>query len=226
MVYGVGFIGGFFVPRSIDSGLQSSLGKGLFVDIFLLGVFAFQHSLMARKTFKERWTRFVPVFLERSAFVLIASLVMVLVFFWWRPINVVVWSFENSVVVFFIWILFWLGWLLVLVSFFLIDASDLFGLKQVYLNFVGLEEAKIEFVTPGFYRFVRHPMMLGLLIAFWAAPHMSVGHLLFASFFTIYIFVGIFLEERDHQKLYGDVYREYQQRVPMLIPNPSRYLKK
>ncbi|GAA4862299.1 methanethiol S-methyltransferase [Luteimonas vadosa] len=222
-LYAIGFVGGFVVPKHIDSGIPGDAMPALVVDIALLSLFAVQHSLMARPAFKRWWTRFVPVQIERSTYVLFSSLVLVVLFAWWRPLPAMAWHVDAEPVR---WLLHGLqaaGWLIVLTSTFLISHFDLFGLRQVWLHARRQPEPDMPFVTRAYYRFVRHPLMLGFLVAFWATPEMSQGHLLFALMTTGYILVAVkFLEERDLVAALGERYRDYQRRVPMLLPIPGR----
>ena len=226
-LYMVGFFGNFAVPKSIDSGTSGSLGSAFVIDLLLVALFGVQHSVMARPWFKRRWTRIVPKPLERSTFVLITSLVLLLMFWQWRPMTQVIWSVGNPVAAGLLWALFWSGWVLVLLSTYMIDHFDLFGLKQVYLNYRGREHIPPPFKVSWLYTNVRHPMMLGLIIAFWAIPTMTLGHFIFAAGFTGYILYAIQLEERDLETSLGDDYTRYRRRVSMLLPLPAvRALKR
>jgi len=217
-LYAIGFVEGLLVPKGIDDGTPGSLVPALIVNVLLMSVFAIQHSVMARPAFKRWWTRFVPHSIERSTYVLFASLALILLYWQWRPIPEIVWQVTNPQVAMAIMALSFFGWFLVLLSTFLINHFELFGLHQVFNNMRGRDMPPATFKTPVLYKVVRHPIYLGFIIAFWAAPVMTVGHLLFAAVTTTYIFVGIFLEERDLTALFGDEYRRYRARVGMLIP--------
>jgi protein-S-isoprenylcysteine O-methyltransferase Ste14 len=221
-LYAVGFVGNLLVPKSIDSPPASALPGALLVDVLLLGLFAVQHSVMARPAFKAWWTGFVPRSVERSTYVLLSSLLLALLFWKWQPIAGTVWAVEHPLGRAALQLLFWLGWLIVLSSTFMINHFDLFGLRQVYLRLRSEPYTPLPFVQVALYRFVRHPIMLGFLIAFWAAPVMSFGHLLFAAATTGYILIGIFLEERDLARAHGERYAQYRREAPMLIPLPRR----
>ena len=213
-LYAIGFVGNVVVPKGIDGGAAAPLGEALIVDLLLLGLFAVQHSVMARRGFKRWWTRIVPARAERSTFVLAASAALALLLWQWRPITApVVWSVQDPAGMLALQALFWLGWATVLASTFLIDHFELFGLRQALGR---VEPAK--FRTPGLYRYVRHPIYLGFLLAFWATPHMSAGHLLFAVATTGYILIGIWFEERDLVAQFGERYRAYRGQVGMLLP--------
>lgn len=217
-LYAIGFVGNLIVPKSIDAAPQVTLAEAFAVNLLLLGLFAVQHSVMARPRFKRWWTRFVPSHVERSTYVLISSLLLALLFWQWRPMPSPVWEVHQAVAVTVVWAAFGIGWLVVLISTFLIDHFDLFGLRQVFLYAASKPYSSQKFRTPALYRIVRHPIMLGFLIAFWATPEMTWGHLLFAVMTTAYIVIGVSLEERDMRNTFGDAYDKYQQQVSMIVP--------
>ena len=217
-LYAIGFVGGMVVPKTIDTGSQLSATQALIVNLLLMSLFAVQHSVMARKPFKQWWTQYVPKSVERSTYVLFASLTLDLLFWKWHPMPAIVWQANDPNIVVTIATLSLVGWVIVLTSTFLINHFELFGLHQVANNLTGRDMPTPHFRTPLYYKFVRHPLYLRFIIAFWAAPTMTVGHLLFAAVTTAYIFVGVFLEERDLVDLFGDDYRNYKKRVSMLLP--------
>jgi protein-S-isoprenylcysteine O-methyltransferase Ste14 len=218
ILYAIGFVTGIFVPKTIDTGVAGSAGAAIVINVLLLSLFAVQHSVMARKQFKRWWTQFVPASIERSTYVLLSSLALILVFWQWRPIPAMVWEVSNPTLAAALTGLSLMGWVLVFLSTFLINHFELFGVRQVILNLMGRDGGETKFRTPLLYKMVRHPLYLGFIIAFWAAPVMTVGHLLFALVTTAYILVGIALEERDLVEHFGDEYRRYRARVSMLVP--------
>ncbi|MDQ8727088.1 isoprenylcysteine carboxylmethyltransferase family protein [Bradyrhizobium sp. LHD-71] len=217
-LYAIGFITGLIVPKTVNSGEAVPPLYALVVNLALMSLFAVQHSGMARRGFKRVLTQLVSPVIERSTYVLCSSLVLIALFTFWQPIPTVVWQIENPAVALAVRCLSALGWLIVLYSTFLISHFELFGLKQVVLNFIGRAVPEAHFKTPGLYRVIRHPIYLGFIIAFWATPMMTAGHLLFAAVTTAYIFVGIALEERDLVATFGEQYRQYKARVAMLVP--------
>jgi protein-S-isoprenylcysteine O-methyltransferase Ste14 len=218
LLYAIGFLGNFGVPKSIDSGPAGSMSMALAIDGALLALFAMQHSIMARPWFKRVWTRIVPEPVERSTYVLFSSLALLLMFWQWRPIGGVIWRIEGAIGQTVILGLYAAGLLIVLLSTFLINHFDLFGLRQVYLYLIGRKYTHLEFRTPFFYRYVRHPLYVGWLLTFWSAPVMTVAHLFFAAMTTAYILMAIRFEETDLISMHGEKYRRYRNRVPMIIP--------
>lgn len=216
-LYAIGFVENI-APKSIDKGPAGPVLDAIAINLGLMAVFALQHSIMARQQFKAWWTRFVGRSIERSTYVLLASLALVLLFWQWRPMPQTMWQVSDSGIATALVAISFVGWFLVLTSTFLINHFELFGLHQVANDLTGRPMPAPKFRTPLLYKFVRHPIYLGFIIAFWAAPVMTAGHLLFAAVTTTYIFVGIFLEERDLVDMFGDEYRGYRARVSMLIP--------
>jgi len=211
------------VPKTIDSGTAAPLAEALVVNVILLAIFALQHSVMARPGFKRWWTRLVPEPVERSTYVLFATSALALLCWQWRPItDPVIWSVDNLAAAAMLDAIFWLGWGLLLLSTFLINHFELFGLRQVLARLFGWNLPRPEFKTPFLYRRVRHPIYLGFLLGFWSTPVMTAGHLLFAIATAGYILIGIYFEERDLIALFGDQYRRYRRQVGMLIPLPGR----
>ncbi len=217
-LYAIGFLGNFGVPKSIDSGAEGPMGQALAVNAALLGLFAVQHSVMARPWFKRAWTRVIPVAAERSTYVLMSSLALMLVFWFWQPMGGVVWDAGTGMMRTVLYAVYAAGLTIVLLSTFLIDHFDLFGLRQVFLFAAGRKYTHLEFRTPFFYRFVRHPLYVGWLLTFWAAPVMTVAHLFFAVMTTAYILIAIRFEEADLVTVHGRKYERYRSEVPMLMP--------
>lgn len=222
ILYAMAFVGNLPVPKTIDSGAAGPVVPAVIIDLLLLGLFAIQHSVMARPAFKRWWTRFVPQPIERSTYVMFASFTLVLLYWQWRPIQAPIWAVSHPAAVDILQAIPWIGWATVFMSTFLINHFELFGLHQVYAKLRGQKLSPPAFKTPYFYKRVRHPIYLGFLLAFWATPHMTAGHLLFAAATTGYILIGIYLEERDLIVLFGDQYRHYREQVWMLIPLPRR----
>jgi protein-S-isoprenylcysteine O-methyltransferase Ste14 len=221
-LYAIAFVGGIGISNRLDGQLQGSVTSAATVDLLLLLVFAIQHSVMARRWFKERWTQIVPWAVERSTYVLCASLALLLLFWQWRPLGVEIWTVENSLGRVTLWTIFGLGWTIVLCVTFLISHFDLFGLRQVWMPLIGKPYTPVEFRTPLPYRLIRHPLYFGFLLAFWSTPTMTAAHLLFAIGTTAYIILAIQFEERDLIAAHGDSYERYRHSVPMLIPGFAR----
>jgi len=221
-LYAIAFVGGLGAPTSLDGEPRGPLAFSLAIDAGLLAIFAVQHSVMARRWFKEWWTRFIPHEIERSTYVLCASLALMLLLWQWRPLGGVVWSVRNPAGAAVLQMLFAAGWTLVLVVTFLINHFDLFGLRQVWYALIGRPLPKVSFKTPGPYRVVRHPLYFGFVLAFWMTPTMTLAHLVFAIATTAYIVLAIQLEERDLVAEHGAAYETYRRRVPMLLPAVMR----
>lgn len=217
-LYAIGFVGNVVVPKTIDAEPILSFPVALLINVGLLGLFGVQHSVMARPAFKRWWTQFIPKSLERSTYVLLSSLCLVALFYFWQPLGITVWHVQNLAGQIILYSLFAFGWLLVLVSTFLINHFDLFGLRQVYLYLMDKEYTPLQFATPGPYKVVRHPLYVGWFFAFWATPTMTATHLVFAVITAAYILVAIQLEERDLITAHGEDYVNYRKRVPMLVP--------
>lgn len=217
-LYAIAFVGNFpVVPRSIDGIPEMAFGNALVINMLLLAVFAIQHSVMARPAFKAWWTRFIPQEAERSTYVLLSSLALIALFYFWQPMGGVIWQVENRSGQLPLLAGFGFGWALVLYSTFLINHFDLFGLRQVWLQLLGKPYTALPFKTPAAYKLVRHPLYLGWFFVFWCTPQMTAAHLLFAVLTSVYILIGIYLEERDLLKVHPE-YEAYRQRVPMLLP--------
>jgi len=217
-LYAIGFMANAWVPKGINDGLAGGAGTAVIVNLAILSLFAVQHSVMARPWFKKVWTKIIGPSIERSTFVLLTSLILFLIFWKWQPLTGDVWNIQNETGRLVIWGVFAIGWLIVLVSTFLINHFDLFGLRQVWLRFRNQEYTDLRFTEWSLYKFVRHPLLLGFIIAFWATPHMTWGHLLFAAVTTAYMLVAIQFEEHDLVSEHGDRYLEYRKRVPMILP--------
>jgi len=218
-LYAIGFVGGFIVPKSINSGIAAPFLQALLINLLLLGVFAIQHSVMARPSFKNWITKIISPAIERSTYVLLSSLTLILLYWKWQPMSTIVWKAENEIIVTILTGIFFFGWFIVFISTFMINHFELFGLKQIFDNLKEKQTQSPKFQINFLYKIVRHPIMLGFLIAFWATPIMTVGHLVFAIMTTIYILIAVkYLEEKDLQKAIGEKYEDYQKKVPMIIP--------
>lgn len=217
-LYLIGFLGNFVVPKSIDSGQAGPVGQALLINVILIAIFGIPHSIMARPGFKQWWTRFVPQHIERSTYVMISNLFVALLMWQWQPMVGVIWNVEHPVGASVLWGLFGIGWVMVVLTSFMINHFDLFGLRQVYLHLRGMEYTPLEFKAKWIYKYIRHPLMLGWFIAFWSTPQMSAGHLVFAVGTTVYILIAIQFEERDLVKYHGEDYVNYRRSVSMLLP--------
>ncbi len=218
VLYAIGFVGGFGVPRTLDNGPLVAPATAVLIDLLLVGLFALQHSVMARPAFKQWWTGYLPEPIERATYLLATSVALGLIFWLWRPLPGVLWDLSGSLAGTALWAAFGLGWFLVVFSGFLIDHFHLFGLRQVHAHLTGSDIPEKGFTTPLLYRWVRHPIYFGLLLGIWATPLMTFSHLLFAVAFSVYIIVGAHLEEHDLEAWFGDRYRQYRKAVPMLVP--------
>ena len=218
-LYAIGFVGNLVVSKSIDTGTETTFIQAFLIDALLLGIFAIQHSVMARPAFKKWWTGIISPVIERSTYVLLSSLALLLIYWQWQPMLSVVWKVENKTGVLILQGVYFFGWLIVFLSTFMINHFDLFGLKQVFENLNNKQSQPQSFITSYFYNIVRHPIMLGFIIAFWSTPVMTLGHLIFSITTTLYIFIAVkFLEEKDLLKAHGKTYEDYQKKVPMIIP--------
>jgi len=218
-LYAIGFVGNIIVPKSIDSGTETTLISSILINVILLSVFALQHSIMARPAFKNWFTSIISPAIERSTYILLSSLCLLLIYWQWQPITTIVWEAENKIAAIVLKGIFYLGWLIVLLSTFMINHFELFGLAQIFDNLKNRQTPNPKFQTNYLYKIVRHPIMLGFIIAFWATPSMTVGHLLFTLVTTIYIFIAVkYLEEKDLRKFIGEKYETYQKEVPMIVP--------
>jgi len=222
-LYMIGFLGNFIVPKTISSGEETSLGQAVIVNLLLLSLFAIQHSVMARVPFKKWITSFMNPAIERSTYVLLSSLALMLLYWQWQPMKMVLWEVKNETIYWIIMGIFAIGWIIVFASTFMINHFELTGLQQIYNNWKDKQAEKTTFKTKYLYKFVRHPLMLGFLIVFWATPFMTLGHLFFTGIMTLYIFISVkYLEEKDLRKEIGPAYEEYQENVPMIIPFTKR----
>ena len=222
-LYAIGFVGNIIVPKSIDSGAQLAAGWAIAINLLVLSLFALQHTVMARPAFKRVWVKIIPQAVERSTYILMTNLALIVMYVFWQPMTTTVWNAEGSFLAPVLITLFWFGWLIVLTSTFMIDHFDLFGLKQVYSKLKGLVAASPSFRKIGFYRLVRHPIMTGFIIAFWATPVMTTGHLLFSLVTTAYIFIAVLhFEEKDLVAEMGEDYVKYKSEVPAFFPGTIR----
>jgi len=222
-LYAIGFVGNVIVPKSIDSGTETTLLSSIFINVVLLSVFALQHSIMARPAFKKWFTTIFSPATERSTYILLSSLALLLIYWQWQPITTIVWKTESTIAIYMLTGIYFSGWLIVLLSTFMINHFELFGLAQIFDNLKNKQTPNPKFQTNYLYKIVRHPIMLGFIIAFWATPTMTVGHLLFTIVTTIYILIAVkYLEEKDLRKFIGEKYETYQKEVPMIIPFTKR----
>ncbi len=218
IVYFIGFVSNLFVPKSIDTGEVSSVNISILINMGLMSLFAVQHSVMARRGFKEKWTRIIPPPIERSTYVLLASIVVILLFRFWKPIPYPVWDYSGTIAGYLLMLISFLGWVLVFLSTFLINHFHLFGLHQVYHYVISKPEQLSKFGTPFLYKMIRHPLYLGFITAFWMAPLMTLGHLLFSIIMTLYVFIGVHHEEKDLIETFGNDYLQYRKKTPKILP--------
>lgn len=214
------FLGNFeaYVPTTVNSGMEGSLPEALLINLGLIALFGIQHTVMARKSFKEKWTKIVARPIERSTYVLLSSVALILLLWFWQPLPETIWEVEATWASLILQWGFWLGWLILFLSTWMIDHFNLFGVKQVWNYMRDKEQSPPRFMEPGFYKYVRHPLMLGFLIAFWSIPKMTVGHLLFSAGMTLYIFIGVYFEEKAMMRRFGEKYEDYRERVPKFFP--------
>jgi len=220
-MYMIGFLGEFLVPKTVNSGIEGPMGQAILINLLLIALFGIHHSIAARPGFKKWVTQHCPQHLERSTYVLISNVFMILILWQWQPITQVVWHVDSPLGRTILYSLFGFGWFLVVLSSFLINHFDLFGIRQVYLNLVGKEYTSVPFKLTFLYKIVRNPLMLGWYLAFWSTPHMTVGHFVFASGLSAYGFIGILCEEKDHAEFLGEQYKEYKEKTPMVLPFPK-----
>lgn len=217
-LYMILFLGDLFVPKTVNSGVSENWASALIINLGLITLFGIQHTLMARKSFKKKWTKIVAKPIERSTYVLLSSLAILLLLWFWQPITATVWQVDANWASLLLQWGFWLGWLVLFLSTWMIDHFDLFGVKQVWNYLKGRKQNAPPFMEPGFYKYVRHPLMLGFLIAFWSTPHMTAGHLIFSAGMTLYIVIGVYFEEKSMMQRFGEDYEDYKQRVPKFFP--------
>lgn len=220
-LYLIGFTEAALVPKSVNSGEAGAIWSAIAINLSFILLFGIQHTIMARQAFKDKWTQIVPKPIERSTFVLITSFILIGLFLFWQPLPQVLWNIENETARLALYAISAAGWAMVLLSTFLINHFDLFGLRQVYLNLIGKPNTQIKFKMIGPYKWIRHPLMLGFMVAFWSAPTMTLGHLVFAGGFTSYILIGLHFEERELVQIHGDDYVRYQQSTSKLLPVPK-----
>ena len=217
-LYMIFFVGDMVVPKTINSGSTGGLLSAVVINLGLIALFGFQHTCMARKSFKDRWTNILARPIERSTYVLFSSMALIVLMWFWQPLNATVWQVESNWASLLLQWGFWLGWLIIFLSTWMIDHFNLFGLRQVWNYMKDKKHTSPTFKEPGFYKFVRHPLMLGFFIAFWSTPHMTAGQMLFAAGMSVYIIVGVYFEEKAMIRRFGRDYEEYRERVPKFFP--------